>query len=152
MKEYLISVVSVILFLSILEIFVPNSKVGQLVKSIISIVSFLLMLSPIITLINKEFNVDLIKNDSSYSEFLIDYEKKIIKEEIIMLLSTNEIEVESVEIEGYENDGDFEVSKIYIKIVKDVISSEDEHIIKIDKAKSLVIERLYYNQVEVQVG
>lgn len=151
MKEYLISITSIILFISILELFIPNNKIGAFVKGIVGVVSIILMLSPIISIFNKNYDYEFTKNDYEYTNYLVDYEKKIIKEEIDLLLKTNDLTPITIEIIGEVLEGDFKIYKIYIKIENKVISNENEHINKLENAKKLILERLFLDSPEIEI-
>ena len=109
------------------------------------------MLSPILNLFNYNFDLDYLGEDTEYSNYLAEYEKQVIKDEIIFLLNLEDIKVNEISIDGKVESGDFIIEKIYVKIDKEVINSDTEHINKLEKAKDLIKQRLYLNNAEVKV-
>lgn len=148
MKEYLIVIISSIIFLAIFEGLLPKGKLGNNVKSIISIVVVLIILNPIVKFFNSDFNYENILYDNSeYQAYLDEYKKNTLEKEIESTLKLNGYNVISVSAMINDNQ-----NKVEIIIEKDEFIKEDEHIIILEKAKSLVIERFYLSSWEVIVA
>ena len=92
MKEYLLSVVGMVLFSSILLSIAPNGKMGELIKSIARMACILCILSPFLGLLGKSANltsffaesgIELQSDFIQYSnEARIAETEKILKEEL----------------------------------------------------------------------
>ena len=148
MKEYLLLVVSIIIFLSIFEGVLPKGKFGNRVKVIISMVVVLVILNPIVSIFNSNYDYsNSLNNSEEFTSYLNEYKKNTIEKEILSTLTLEGYNVLSVNavVNGNEN-------KVEIIIKKDELLSSEEHIDNLEKAKRIVIERLYLTGWEVVVA
>lgn len=148
MKEYLLLVVSIIIFLTIFEGVLPKGKFGNRVKVIISMVVVLVILKPIVSIFNSNYDYsNSLNNSEEFTSYLNEYKKNTIEKEILSTLTLEGYNVLSVNavVNGNEN-------KVEIIIKKDELLSSEEHIDNLEKAKRIVIERLYLNGWEVVVA
>lgn len=148
MKEYLLLVVSIIIFLSIFEGVLPKGKFGNKVKVIISMVVVLVILNPIVSIFNSNYDYsNSLNNSEEFTSYLNEYKKNTIEKEISSTLTLEGYNVLSVNavVNGNEN-------KVEIIIKKDELLTSEEHIDNLEKAKRIVIERLYLTGWEVVVA
>ena len=148
MKEYLLLVVSIIIFLTIFEGVLPKGKFGNRVKVIISMVVVLVILNPIVSIFNSNYDYsNSLNNCEEFTSYLNEYKKNTIEKEILSTLTLEGYNVLSVNavVNGNEN-------KVEIIIKKDELLTSEEHIDNLEKAKRIVIERLYLNGWEVVVA
>ena len=136
MKEYLIVIVSIIIFLTIFEGVLPKGKHNKFIKTIISSIVVCILLVPIIKIFNSDYTFDAVSNNIDYENYLIDYKEKTIKNEIKTLLNSEKIVEKKIEVDCKEN-------IVLIILDEAVINDKEEHINNKEKAKSLLIERLY---------
>ncbi len=148
MKDYLILITSVIIFLAIFEGVLPQGKFGKTTKSIISMVVVLVILTPIVKIFNSNFDFNnILLENLKYQEYLDKYQKETLEKEISSLLTIEGYVVSSVNVTISSSE-----NKVKILIEKDELISDMEHIDILEKAKSLVIERFYLSNWEVIVA
>ena len=148
MKEYLLLVVSIIIFLSIFEGVLPKGKFGNRVKVIISMVVVLVILNPIVSIFNSNYDYsNSLNNSEQFTSYLNEYKKNTIEKEILSTLTLEGYNVLSVNAVVNSNE-----NKVEIIIKKDELLSSEEHIDNLEKAKRIVIERLYLTGWEVVVA
>ena len=148
MEKYLVVVSSVIIFLAVFEGVLPSGKFGKMVKTVVSMVVTIVILTPIVNIFNNSFDYEtIINSNDGYVEYLNEYKKITLEKEVKSFLLINGLDVESVFVTINENNNLLE-----ILIKKDELNSESEHINILEKAKNLVIERFYLSDWEISVG
>ncbi len=148
MKEFILIVVSVTTFLAIFEGVLPRGKSGRLVKTVMSLIVVLTMLVPIVKIFNEDYDFNsLLNGNEAYENYLEEYKITTLKKEIKAVLKSENIETLEVFVELDENQ-----NKLKILLNMGALNESDGHIDILEKAKRLVIERLYLNDWEVLVG
>ncbi len=151
MKEYLISCISAVAFFSLIESLVLKGALTKILKSIISLISILIIIYPIVNLINYNFKDNYNQINEEYSSYLIKIEQKTTESEISSLLIKNGYTVSEVKVEVDNENGNAIIKKISVKISVLGITENDEHININDKIKNLILENLHENSVEIDV-
>ncbi len=147
MKEFIVILISVITFLVVFEGVLPKGKFGKIVKTVMSLIVVLTMLAPIIKIFNNDYDFNKILNSSaSYDGYFKEYKKSTLIKEITAVLESENIEVKSVFVELSE-----EKNKVKILLKNEVLNENGEHIDILEKAKEIVVERLYLSSWEVLV-
>ena len=139
MKEYLLSVVGIVLFSSILLSIAPNGKMGELIKSIARMACILCILSPFLGLFAKNTNLTSFFTESGIelqSDFIqysnearIAETEKILKEELQQIVSKiSRIEI-AWSVQPLDN-GSFYVETLQVDLInvwtKEVLRSVEE--------------------------
>ncbi len=151
MKEYLISCISAVAFFSLTETLLLKGAFNKILKSVISLVSILIIISPLINVINYTLNGDYTKIDVDYSNYLLEIEKRTTESEISSLLIKNGYIVNSVKVEIENESGNSIIKNIIVNVSKLGITETDEHIHIIDEIKKIILEKLYDKKADVTV-
>ena len=147
MKEFALIIVSVIIFLAVFEGVLPKGKFGKLVRSVMSLVAVLIILVPIINIFNSDYNFNSVLNtDSRFEEYLDEYKKSTLKSQITTILESENMVVLNVNVEFLEDK-----NKVEILLQNQELNENGEHIDIKEKAKTLIIERLYLSDWEIVV-
>ena len=147
MKEYALVIVSVIVFLVVFEGVLPKGKFSKYVKTVMSLVTVLVILIPIVNIFNNDYSyTSILSGDLAYEEYLEEYKKTTLEKEIKTVLESEKILVNSVFVEILDNK-----NKVTILLENQVLNEELEHIDIMEKAKKLVCERLYLTDWEIVV-
>ena len=154
MKNWVLSIGITIIVISILTIILPSNKLGKLTKGIFSLIIILVIIQPIISFSNNNYQI----GDIEYSEIIIqndfiDYVNftKIenLKQKCNQILKNYEIEGATVDI-LYENTNyTLIIEKCVINLSNAVINSNEEHIYIIKETKNLISELLLIDESKV---
>ena len=154
MKNWVLSIGIIIIVISILTIILPSNKLGKLTKGIFSLIIILVIIQPIISFSNNNYQI----GDIEYSEIIIqndfiDYVNftKIenLKQKCNQILKNYEIEGATVDI-LYENTNyTLIIEKCVINLSNAVINSNEEHIYIIKETKNLISELLLIDESKV---
>ncbi|MBE5744489.1 MAG: hypothetical protein E7358_07290 [Clostridiales bacterium] len=146
MKDYLIISLSIVVLLAFLDIFISKTKNGKVVKSVISVISVTMLLTPI---------VSIIKGDSSLleggyyneylSEYLIELEKKVVVNKIDSALDNLDYLISDFELE-FSNENDCVILE---KIKLKVINQNYEHIDILETVKNSLKTVVDVEKVEI---
>lgn len=148
MKEWIYSILAIILLTTIISIIVPDGKLGKMIKGIFALIVMLVIISPIMSF--SSFNTDSLINNTQIDGSIQDSFLNFINENKTQNLE-NEI-LESFNKIGVKNaliDLDYEYSSEYVYSIKNakiylnnaVINSEKEHILVIEEMINTVIEK-----------
>ena len=148
MKNFLLIFISTITFLTVFERIIPKGKIGKIVKVIFSCFIVLIILNPVVKLFSNEDNFyDEIPVNLELSNYLENYKIQTLKKEIEVVLESENYCVQSCNINKVD-----EKYIVQIILKKSCINENDEHIFSIDKAKKLIIDRLYLDDWEIVVN
>ena len=151
MSSYFYAISGVIIVLALFENITPNSNTGKTVKTIISIICVMVILSPIINFLKCNVNDNTIESNATFDEYLASYQTNLVENSIKHLLITEGYELDNVLVKTSYNNGEQILNLISIKFKNLVISSDDEHINIIEKIKNLLSSRLNINGVEILI-
>lgn len=147
MKEFALIIVSVIIFLVVFEGVLPKGKFGKHVKTVMSLVAVLVILVPVINIFNSDYDFNSILNGNvAYEKYLEEYKKTTLEREIKTVLEGESIVVNDVFVELTN-----EKNKVLILLENQELNENSEHIDIKEKARDLIIERLYLNDWEIVV-
>ena len=149
MDNYFYVVSGVIVLLALFENIIPNSTSGKSVKTVISVISVVVILSPIINVIKGIDNT--VEVGINYNEYLQDYQNNLTETSIKFLLENEGCTPKSVEVLGEYLNGNYTVNKIVIKFENLVIMGETEHINIIEKIENLLATRLNILKAEIVI-
>ena len=149
MNNYFYAVSGVIVLLSLLENIIPNSSSGKSVKTVISVICVVVILSPIINILKGSDTA--VETGTIYNEYLEDYQNNLAEKSIKFLLESEGYTVNSVEVFGVYNSSSYTVNKIAIKFENLVIMGDSEHINIIEKIENLLATRLNILKAEIVI-
>ncbi len=149
MNNYFYVVSGVIIILALFESLIPNSSVGKSVKTILSVICVMIILSPVINIIKGDNNATQVGTE--FNEYLLDYQNELTEFSVKSLLQTNGFSVENITVKGDYANGNYLVNKIDIKFKDLVINDETEHINIIEKIKNLLSSRLNILRAEIVI-
>lgn len=150
MGNYFYIISSVIILLALLENLIPNSSSGKSVKTVLSIIAVIIILSPILKIIKGSDN-SLTETGATYNQYLENYQNNLTEKSVELLLKTEGYDLEKVKVFGEYNGTNYLVQKIQIKFKNLVINDASEHIIIIEKIKNLILDRLNILKAEVVI-
>ena len=134
MKEWIISIVAVVLITSIVCLILPQGKMGKFIKNIFSILTMLVIIKPIIYLKDFDYNFDNLgsNNEVTIQENFLDYiySKRIEEYKQNCLKITKDFGVENASVEIYydiDNQA-IKITLIEINLRDSVILSDKGHI------------------------
>lgn len=146
MKEWVLCLTGVILLTTIFYLIMPSGKTNSLIKGIFSLVCILVLVQPILSLKNADYDsfnfaeIELNLDDDYLSyvntKNVENIEKtcqKLIKNQC---LYSDTIDVEIVEVKDYE----YKLKGIQIKLKNLVIEDKSEHINRLESVRSSISE------------
>lgn len=158
MKSWVLSIISTVFVVSLIILILPNGKLSKYIKSTLSLVVVLVIVSPLFKLNNIEINFENIFANSNViiQQEYIDY---VNQEKIKTLIDKCQILISEIGVEGAKTSMDYYVDEQNTIIILDftvylknaVINSENEHIVIIDKLKNTLSEFLKINKEQVVV-
>ena len=160
MKEWILSIVVMVLLTTIITIICPEGKLGKMVKGIFSLIILLVIINPLLNFnkstINLDFNNLFQQENSSIQTGFLDYSinKKIeiYKKECIEIIEKIGIEGAIVEIEYSISDKyEFSIYSAKIYLNKSVIKTEKEHIVVIEEIMDSISNYLNISKTNVLI-
>lgn len=150
MKAYLLSVVSIILISTILNIILPDGKIGKFINGIFAILIVCVMVQPI----------KILKNNFQTQDY-VNFNKQIIDKEVVEIINKLKIDakketvnniliyhgINDSELEFEYNLIDYEIlyKKVQINLKNAVINSDQPHINIIEQARKNVADYMNIN-------
>ena len=150
MENYFYIISSVIILLALLENLIPNSSSGKSVKTVLSIIAVIVILSPILKIV-KGSNNNLTESAATFNEYLEAYQNNLTEKSVELLLKTEGYDLENVKVLGEYNGTNYLVQKIQIKFKNLVINDDTEHIIIIEKIENLISDRPNILKAEIVI-
>ncbi len=158
MNQWLYSIVVSVIITTIISIILPEGRLRQSIQCVFSIVLILIIVNPILKasknqslFFSNDFVVDEnISND--YLNYVYEIKSNSLSKECENLLS--EIGISGAEIQinySIEKDFSFSIKLVNVNLSNAVISSNKEHIVVIEEAKTLLSNKLNLNKDKVNV-
>ena len=146
MKEWIVSVVAVVFIVSISSYIVPEGKIGSYIKGIFAFLLIFVIIKPIFSINNNDFNLQSLTASSANIEVQTDYldyvyYKKYQNLATDCIKSLRQIGVENASIDiKYFIDGNkvFVLEKIIINLQNAVMNTNKEHIDIIEEIRTAV--------------
>lgn len=155
MKEWLISLTSVIIATSVAEVLLPSGKIRNVCKTVLSLVCLLVLISPLASLNDGELSIAEIKDKAEQSELfrenLNNYYDKITEQLVENCLSDKGIKGIATAEGELDKQNNYSIKKIIVKISGEVLSDKDGHIIDIVEITEFLSERLNVSESRVIV-
>ena len=151
MKEWVLSVVSIIVLMMILELFLSEGETKKYIKGIMSLIIILVIISPLPSLLKKDFSIEsfFMENQNAskdiqtdkeflYRIYISQYAEKELK--IQEMLKEDGISEVIVDINiNYASDYSVVIESVVVNIENAVITINKENINIIDKINNTVI-------------
>ncbi len=135
MKDWIVSIVAVILITSIICLILPQGKMGKYIKNIFSLLTMFVIIKPVIYLKDYDFNYEQIINSSeivlqdSFLDFVNNKKVKEYEENCNKIIKEKGIEGAIINI-NYQIDKNqnLKIFNVQINLKNSVIISNKEHI------------------------
>lgn len=152
MKNYLYALCSIIVLLSFAETVCCNGKNSKSLKYVLSLIAVTVILSPIVKIFNYKGDFsDFEESFNAYNDYYDNLSNKILEEQLKQVLINENYKILSVNVENSQNEEDFK--NITINFENEVIFTETEHKIFIEKVKTLIQNyKLYNGGVEIFIN
>ena len=142
MNDWIIKVICIVLLTSILALIVPENSIGKNIKGIFSLITVIVVITPLINSFQNGFNFQNKEYSNSVvlqEDFLNSISEKrieLLKDECISIFKKNNLDVENCVI-SYEISNEYEVTvkKVHIYLNNLVINGNLEHKNIIEKCK-----------------
>lgn len=144
MKEWIISVISVVFIVTISSFIVPEGKIGNHIKGVFSFLLVFVIIKPIISIKNNDLtfqntpseNVINIQVDTNYLEYIYHKKSENLQDDCNKILESLGIKNAIVNLEyDVDENNFFTVEKIIVKLNNAVINCDKEHINIIEEIK-----------------
>ena len=149
MKEWIISIIAIIILTTILNLILPNSKLKGIIKCCFSLVSILVVLQPILSLNISELNFTSVFNGNeivlqeNYLNYVNNEKINNYTQNCISLLDDLGINGAEVIIQTSLNDDfDIKFEKVQVNLKNSVLISDKEHIDIIEDIKKTLSDYL----------
>lgn len=159
MKEWIVSVVAVVFIVSISSYIVPEGKIGSYIKGIFAFLLIFVIIKPILSINNNDFNLQSLTASGANIEVQTDYldyvyYKKYQNLATDCIKSLRQIGVEnaSVDIKYFIDENKvFVLEKIIINLQNAVMNTNKEHIDIIEEAVNSLAEYLDVSKTIVEI-
>ena len=146
MKEWLISVASVITTTSVAEILLPSGRIKRICKTVLSLVCLLVLISPLSELKNADISISDIQDRAEQSEIfrenLKEYYERLAESLVENALSDKGLTC-VCETEGeLDSENRFTIKKAFVIISDNVLTDKDGNIISIEEITGFLSEKL----------
>lgn len=146
MKEWVLCLTGVIFLTTIFYLIMPSGKTNSLIKGIFSLVCILILVQPILSLKNNDYDIfnfaEIELNlDDDYLSYVNSKNVENIERACQKLLKnqslySDTIDVEFVEVRDYE----YKLERVQIKLKNLVIEDKSEHINRLESVRSSISE------------
>ena len=161
MTAWLIRVVAVVLFISLLTVMIPDGKTGKFIKPILSLVIVGVIFTPILYGFDKTGGLTVssgkeygnaLNYDEKYIYFVFDKKIENCENNCKDILSEYGINGATVTIQ-YSVDKDYSVSfnGVFVNLKNAVINGEEENINLVSEIKKKLAEYLHMDEKDVTV-
>ncbi len=126
MSAWLLKIIGVVFLGVMVDILYPNGTTNKFCKGIFSLITLLVIISPIFNI-----NLDTIKGQNESIVVSSDYKTvndRLLKSEIDIILDEYDINDATVEIDSILTNGEYYLSNIYVDIGNIVLSDFDVNI------------------------
>ncbi len=153
MKTYILGILGIVLAGILIEIVVPSGEINKYIKSVFSIFVIAVILSPIVTILNKgkefNFNYSSVNLDLTLSTYIANKKIDSIKNEI-------KTELENDGITNFDIYIDYSIENDKMVIISSTINlknmtslTDKQHINNYEKIKSVVLEKTGLTEKEL---
>ncbi len=157
MKEYILSIVSVILLTAAVGIILPEGKTGKFIKGIFAVATLVVILTPLtkigdyIPAFETESGDVEIGYDEEYLDYMYDKKSEVYAAEIESYIQEKGCESD-VEIVYDCADYEFHIVKVSTNLYFSGISEEDEHIYIMSEIQKAVAQYCGIEEEKVQIN
>ncbi|MBR0189041.1 MAG: hypothetical protein IJQ23_01490 [Clostridia bacterium] len=157
MAEWLISVFTAVFVVSVLSILLPEGRLSKFVKPLISLVVIIIVVTPLTNSegytenFTKESNAE-IKTDADFLGYITRSKIDLYIKNCVKIAEKNGINGSEILIE-YSIDDNFtiKISAVLVNLKNAVISSDDEHIVILQRLSSEISDYLKIDASKVTI-
>ena len=135
MKEWIISIVAVALFTSIICLILPQGKMGKYIRNIFSLLIMLVIIKPIININDGVFEYKdiVVKDEIMLQQDFINYINNLrleeYKQNCLKIIEEKGVKNSTIDINYLvEDEKNFKISFVQINLQNSVIISDNQHI------------------------
>lgn len=157
MKEWLLSVFTAVLIVSVICIILPQGRLSKFVKPFVSMIVIIIILSPIINL-NEDFESIMnfktvaVETDTEFLNYIAKSKIDVYTENCKKTAQKNGINGSEILIEyNVEYDGAINIIWVSVNLQNAVITSENEHIVILQRLKKDLSEYLGIDETGVKI-
>jgi len=157
MKDYILSVTSIILLTTISGLILPKSKIGNTVKGVYCLVAIIVISSPILKLLKKDFNFNIqnVNQNILLQENFLNYvnysKSNYLQETVNLYLKHLNYEDISCEIISNDSSESYKIDKVYLYFTNSGIIKDEEHKYNIEEVKQAVSKYLSIQISKVEI-
>ena len=149
MNRYVVSIIVTVFLIALITFLLPNGSTSKYVKSVLSMVLVVVLISPLIKFNIKDFKFDNffespnVYVQTDFLDYVLDEKVKSLTKNCDMIL--NDLGVSGADIKIFyqqKNGVEILIQNVTINLKKSVISSDSSHINIIEKLKKAVSEYL----------
>ena len=157
MWEYVVSIGSTILLISIITLVLPNGRLYNFVSYILSILLIFSIIKPLLNLTIKEINLDSVLEvsisiDEEYVDYTMHLKANETSKRCVELLSNENIFASKIEIiydsTNYQN---FSIKNVKVFLSREVIYPNNSNIDIIARIKTLLSKFLNVNEGVIEI-
>lgn len=157
MKEWLLSVFSAVLIVSLICLILPKGKLSKFAKPFISLIIILIILTPILN-VNEfyenimDINGVSVEIDTEFLQYITTSKIDFYTENCVKIAQKNGINGSDILIEyNVNNDSKVLVTGVSVSLKNAVITSENEHIVILQRLKEELSEYLGIDETGVKI-
>lgn len=145
MKEWIISIASVVIFTSIISLIIPEGKMGEFIKGIFSLLIILIIIKPIFSLTTTNLDFSNIFNgaeivlQNDYLDYISNKKTQKLTKECKEIIEKIGVKNADININYYvAENGNTTIKIVEINLKNAVLILNKEHIDIIDEIKNLI--------------
>ena len=145
---YLLSIVGVVFLIVIVDLILPDSKISKYIKSIAAVFVVAVIASPIINLVNSNWDWKSLFVNSEYQvdenvlNNINQQNIEVLEKELVEYLETHSIKGVEIMISASFTNNEPKINYIYVNLCDLVINENLEHIDYYTKIKELITQQI----------
>ena len=152
---YLLSIVGVVFLIVIVDLILPDSKISKYIKSIAAVFVVAVIASPIINLVNSNWDWKSLFVNSEYQvdenvlNNINQQNIEVLEKELVEYLETQDIKGVEIMISASFTNNEPKINYIYVNLCDLVINENLEHIDYYTKIKELITQQINIEEEKI---
>lgn len=152
---YLLSIVGVVFLIVIVDLILPDSKISKYIKSIAAVFVVAVIASPIINLVNSNWDWKSLFVNSEYQvdenvlNNINQQNIEVLEKELVEYLETQRIKGVEIMISASFTNNEPKINYIYVNLCDLVINENLEHIDYYTKIKELITQQINIEEEKI---
>ena len=152
---YLLSIVGVVFLIVIVDLILPDSKISKYIKSIAAVFVVAVIASPIINLVNSNWDWKSLFVNSEYQvdenvlNNINQQNIEVLEKELVEYLETQSIKGVEIMISASFTNNEPKINYIYVNLCDLVINENLEHIDYYTKIKELITQQINIEEEKI---